>query len=59
MRNSKSGKILTTAIVLTAFACPNLLQAGTGTLSVTVHEAGTDTPLPCRAWVEIDGERLF
>jgi len=59
MRNSKSEIILTTAILLTAFACPNILQAGTGTVSVTVHEAGKDTPLPCRAWVEINGERLF
>lgn len=59
MQNSNSGKMLLTAIILIAFICPNLLRAGTGTVSVTVYEDGADTPLPCRAWVESNGERLF
>ncbi|MHC4396939.1 MAG: CehA/McbA family metallohydrolase [Planctomycetota bacterium] len=60
MRNSKSGPILTAAIVLTAvFICPYCVRADTGRLSVTVHEPGEDMALPCRAWVEVGGERLF
>jgi len=29
------------------------------TLSVTVHEPGSNTPLPCRAWVQAGQQRLF
>ncbi|GMU22975.1 MAG: hypothetical protein AMXMBFR13_30590 [Phycisphaerae bacterium] len=28
-------------------------------LSVTVHEAGSDAPIPCRAWVQAGDQRLF
>jgi hypothetical protein len=33
--------------------------AAQGTLSVTVHEAGRDALLPCRAWVQAGDQRLF
>ena len=60
MQKSKSDQILTAAtILITIFACTNPLQADTGTVSVTVNEIGRDTPLPCRAWVELGDERLF
>jgi hypothetical protein len=35
------------------------LAAGTGSISVSVHEPGSKAPLPCRAWVSIAGKRLF
>jgi hypothetical protein len=34
-------------------------KAGTGTVSVTVREAGGDTLLPCRAWVNVSDKRFF
>jgi hypothetical protein len=33
--------------------------ADTGILSVFVHETDSNRPLPCRAWVDAGGERLF
>ena len=30
-----------------------------GTLSVSVHESSSQNPLPCRAWVNVGGERIF
>ena len=35
-----------------------ILEAST-TLSVTVQQEGNADPLPCRAWVEASGKRLF
>ena len=44
------------AVTLT---CMLTVQADIGTVSVTVHEPGSQTPLPCRAWVDIGGKRVF
>ncbi len=37
----------------------DLRAADTGTLKVTVREAGGEAPLPCRAWVDAGEQRLF
>jgi hypothetical protein len=31
----------------------------TGSISVTIRETGAETPLPCRAWVNVADERFF
>jgi len=57
---SRFRQILAAVIVLTAtvgYIAP--VRADTGAVSVTVCEAGSDAPLPCRAWVNIGSERLF
>ena len=40
-------------------ACLPAIGADTGMVSVTVHEPGTENPLPCRAWVSIGSNRIF
>ncbi len=38
---------------------PPALGAATVELSATVCEAGTQTPLPCRAWINVGNKRFF
>jgi len=40
-------------------ACLPAIGANTGKVSVSVHEPGTEHPLPCRAWVSIGNKHLF
>ncbi len=40
-------------------ACLPAVGADTGGISVTIHESGSEAPLPCRAWVIAGGKRLF
>ena len=40
-------------------AFPSAILAETGHLSVAVYEPGSLVPLPCRAWVNVGGKRLF
>ncbi|MHC4354956.1 MAG: hypothetical protein ACYS0H_19825, partial [Planctomycetota bacterium] len=39
--------------------CLPALGADTGEVSVTIRQAGAETPLPCRAWVSVGNKRLF
>jgi len=39
--------------------CLLTVRAYVGTVSVIVHEPDSETPLPCRAWVDIGGKRVF
>jgi hypothetical protein len=45
--------------LMTALVCPLVLKADVGTLSVSVHEPNSKTPLPCRAWLDVGNERVF
>ena len=45
--------------LMTALVCPLVLKADIGTLSVSVHEPNSKTPLPCRAWLDVGNERVF
>ena len=45
------------AMMSLASATAGAAPAPTGTISVTVLEAGRDDPLPCRAWVDAGGKR--
>ncbi|MHC4432973.1 MAG: CehA/McbA family metallohydrolase domain-containing protein, partial [Planctomycetota bacterium] len=42
-----------------ALVCLPAFGADTGEVAVTVHEAGSAEPLPCRAWVTVGNKRLF
>lgn len=35
------------------------MAADVGQISVSIHEFGSEAPLPCRAWVSIAGKRFF
>ena len=43
----------------TVLVCLPAVRADIGTLSVSVYEPGSDTLLPCRAWVNTGSERIF
>ncbi len=60
MENTKFRQRLTLIVFLgTLLACQPALAADTGSISVTIHESGSEAPLPCRAWVSIADKRLF
>jgi hypothetical protein len=60
MENSLLGQILRSlALVGTLLACLPAVGADMGNISVTIHEPGSEAPLPCRAWVSVAGQRLF
>ncbi len=59
MENSRFRHILIWGVILGLAASLPALAAGTGSISVSVHEPGSKAPLPCRAWVSIAGKRLF
>ncbi|UCD30330.1 MAG: hypothetical protein JSV03_07640, partial [Planctomycetota bacterium] len=45
--------------LLPLFGWTTSAQALMGKISVTVHEQGSNTPQPSRAWVQIDGTRYY
>ncbi len=45
------------ALMMHSLAATN--PASTGTLRVTVHEEGSSSPLPCRAWVKVGEDYHF
>ncbi|MHC4442443.1 MAG: CehA/McbA family metallohydrolase [Planctomycetota bacterium] len=54
MKNvSFTQKALWTLILAPALVWPGSARAINGKVSVIVHKEGSDTPLPCRAWIEI------
>ncbi len=60
MQNKKLRPRLTSIVLLGALlACQPAVGADMGTISVAVHEPGSEVPLPCRAWVSVAGKRLF
>lgn len=59
MKNKKSQQKWTIVIVLIILTCAPCLQAESSTLSVTIHEPDSNKPLPCRAWIQANGEQLF
>jgi hypothetical protein len=42
-----------------ALACLPAIGANAGNISVSIHEAGAEDPLPCRAWVSIGNKHFF
>ena len=60
MQESKT-QLMPAAMVflMTMLVCPLVLKADIGTLSVSVHEPNSKTPLPCRAWLNVGSERVF
>jgi hypothetical protein len=50
-------RIVLVSVICLRAAC--LAVAAPTILSVQVQQEGDNTPLPCRAWVEAGGERLF
>ena len=60
MQDKKPRQRLISIVFLgTAFTWLPAWAADTGSISVTVHESGSQAPLPCRAWVIAAGKRLF
>jgi hypothetical protein len=60
VQNDKQILVLIATVSLAAtMACRPAAGADTGILSVFVHHPDSNTPLPCRAWVNVGGERLF
>ena len=60
MQNKKLKQGLALIVFLgTVPACLPAVRADIGTLSVSVYEPGSDTLLPCRAWVNIGSERIY
>jgi len=60
MENSRFRHILIWGVVLglAAAGLPGF-AAELGGISVTIHEPGSQAPLPCRAWVSVTNKRLF
>lgn len=60
MRNKRYRKDkIVVALLGIVLVCLPAAGAGTGKVSVTVHEPGAKDTLPCRAWVSFGGKRLF
>jgi len=60
MKRNRSYSIVPSSLLLTLMlVCAPAFGAETGKLSVTVRGAGSDSSLPCRAWVTAGGKRLF
>lgn len=60
MQNKKLRPGLSSIVLLgLLLACQPAVGADTGTISVAVHEPGSEVPLPCRAWVSVADKRLF
>lgn len=59
MENSRFRHILVWGVVLGLAAGLPAFAAEVGMISVSIHETGSEAPLPCRAWVSAAGKRLF
>ena len=60
MRTGKLKRAFASSVLLvTTLSWVVTVRADVGTLSVSVHESGSKIPLPCRAWVNAGGERIF
>ncbi len=60
MENSRFRHILIWGVVLgTAAGSLAAPAPDVGSISVSIHESGSEAPLPCRAWVSVAGKRLF
>jgi hypothetical protein len=60
MENSTFRHILIWGVVLGSVSASLLARAAdVGEISVSIHESGSEAPLPCRAWVSIAGKRFF
>jgi hypothetical protein len=59
MQNDMGRPILVGIFLVVVLVCTPVLGAGTGDISVTINESGSEVLLPCRAWVNIGDERLF
>lgn len=60
MNEDEFRKLIVWSVLLPlVLVCLPALGADTGEISVTVREAGTLAPLPCRAWVTVGNKRLF
>lgn len=60
MRKDRFQQEKTVVVLLgIALTCLPAIGADTGKVSVTVHEPGTEHPLPCRAWLSTGNKRLF
>ena len=58
-KNRFKQEMVVVVLLWVVLVCLPVIGADTGKVSVTVHEHGTENPLPCRAWVSIGDERLF
>ena len=59
MENSRFRHILIFGVVLGLGAGLPAFAAEVGRVSVNIHEAGSEAPLPCRAWVSAADKRFF
>ncbi|UCG56754.1 MAG: CehA/McbA family metallohydrolase [Phycisphaerales bacterium] len=62
MRTDTSFRMVAHVVVVVALTSSGLAGRGgtdTGEVSVTVHEPESRTPLPCRVWVTVGGQRVF
>lgn len=60
MRKTEHNPVSLVGLALAILLAPAQSRgAATGSLSVFVHEADRDVPLPCRAWVDVGSKRFF
>ncbi len=59
MENSTFRHILIWGVVLGLVSASLAAAPDVGRISVSIHEVGSEAPLPCRAWVSVAGKRFF